>query len=175
VVLDHDADQVESLRKFGYRVYYGDATRLDLLQAAGAGSARLLVNAIDGVDESLALVDRVRANFPGLRIVSRARNVSHYLELRIRGVEVIERETFEAALRAGRSALEALGMDRFRAREVADAFRRHNRATVESQLAVYKDETRYLAAARAGREELEEQFARDRELFERQHGEKEWK
>jgi glutathione-regulated potassium-efflux system ancillary protein KefC len=175
VVLDHDADQVESLRKFGYRVFYGDATQLDLLRAAGAGKARLLVNAIDGVEDSLALVDRVRQAFPDLRIVSRARNVSHYLELRIRGVEVIERETFESALRAGRDALVALGMDPYRAREMADVFRRHNQATVESQLAVYKDETRYMAAARAGREELEESFRRDRERFEKQHGDREWK
>ncbi len=175
VVLDHDADQVESLRKFGYRVFYGDATRLDLLQAAGAARARLLVNAIDGVEDSIALVDRVRANFPDLPIVSRARNVSHYLELKLRGVEVIERETFESALRAGRAVLEALGVDRFRAREMADAFRRHNLATVESQLEVYKDETRYLAAAKAGREELEQQFARDRERFEQEHGGTGWK
>jgi len=170
VVLDHDADQVESLRKFGYRVFYGDATRLDLLETAGAARARLLVNAIDGIEDSLALVDRVRANFPGLPIISRARNVSHYLELRLRGVEVIERETFESALRAGRAALERMGVDRFRAREMADAFRRHNLSTVESQLAVYQDETRYMAAAKAGREELEQQFARDRERFEREHG-----
>jgi len=122
-------------------------------------------------EDSLALVDRVRANFPNLPIVCRARNVSHYLELRLRGVTVIERETFESALRAGRSALEALGMDRYRAREVADIFRRHNLATVESQMATFKDETRYLAAARAGREELEQQFARDRERFEKQQGE----
>ena len=170
VVLDHDPEQVETLRKFGYRVFYGDATRLDLLQAAGLAQARLLVNAIDGQEDSLALVDRVRPLHPGLPIVSRARNVSHYLELRLRGVEVIERETFESALRAGRAALEALGMDRFRAREMADLFRRHNLATVESQLAVYQDEQRYMAAARAGREELERQFARDRERFEQQHG-----
>ncbi|MGZ5099487.1 MAG: glutathione-regulated potassium-efflux system protein KefC [Usitatibacter sp.] len=175
VVLDHDPDQIETLRKFGYRVFYGDATRLDLLQAAGAANARLLVNAIDGIEDSIALVERVRANFPELPIVSRARNVSHYLELRLRGVEVIERETFESALRAGRAVLEALGVDRFRAREMADAFRRHNIATVDAQMAVYKDETRLLAAARAGREELEQQFARDRERFEEEHKEPGWR
>jgi glutathione-regulated potassium-efflux system ancillary protein KefC len=175
VVLDHDPDQIESLRKFGYRVFYGDASRLDLLQAAGAANARLLVNAIDGVEDSLALVDRVRANFPDLPIISRARNVSHYLELRLRGVTVIERETFESALRVGRAALEAMGIDRFRAREMADAFRRHNIATTEAMMAVYKDGTRFLAAAKAGREELEQQFARDRERFEQEHGETGWK
>ena len=175
VVLDHDPEQIESLRRFGYRVFYGDATRLDLLESAGAARARLLVNAIDGVEDSLALVDRVREHFPDLPIVSRARNVSHYLELRIRGVTVIERETFESALRAGRAALEALGVDRYRAREMADLFRRHNLATVESQLTVYKDETRFLAAARAGREELEQSMAKDRERFEQEHKEPGWK
>jgi glutathione-regulated potassium-efflux system ancillary protein KefC len=175
VVLDHDPDQVELVRKVGYKVFYGDATRLDLLEAAGAAKARLLVNAIDSQEDSIALVDRVREHFPNLPIVSRARNVSHYLELRLRGVAVIERETFESALRAGRHALEQLGMDPFRAREIADRFRRHNQKVVESQLAVYKDETRFMAAAKAGREELEEQFARDRERFEMERGVPEWK
>jgi glutathione-regulated potassium-efflux system ancillary protein KefC len=85
-------------------------------------------------------------------------------------VTVIERETFEASLRAGRRVLESLGMDPFRAREMADAFRRYNAQTVEQQLAAYKDETRYMAAAKAGRQELEEQFRRDRERFEREYG-----
>jgi glutathione-regulated potassium-efflux system ancillary protein KefC len=175
IVLDHDPDQVELVRRVGYEVYYGDATRLDLLEAAGAAKARLLVNAIDGQEDSLALVDRVREHFPNLPIVSRARNVSHYLELRLRGVTIIERETFEAALRAGRHVLEQLGMDPFRAREIADSFRRHNQKIVESQLPVYKDETRFMAAAKAGREELEQQFARDRERFEKERGVPEWK
>jgi glutathione-regulated potassium-efflux system ancillary protein KefC len=175
VVLDHDPDQVESLRKFGYRVFYGDATRLDLLEAAGARKASLLVNAIDDVESSLALVDRVRANFPNLPILSRARNVSHYFELRLRGVEVAERETFEAALRLGRSALERLGMDRYRARELADAFRRHNIASVDATLPFYQDEARRMSIAKQGREELEQQFARDRERFEREHGGEGWK
>jgi len=170
VVLDHDPDQIEMLRRFGYQVFYGDATRLDLLEAAGAGKARLLVNAIDDMDASLALTDRVRAHFPALPIVARARNVSHYFELRLRGVTVIERETFDSALRAGRAALEALGVDRFRARQMADAFRRHNLATLEASLPHYKDETRMLNAVKAGREELEQLFAKDRERFEREQG-----
>jgi glutathione-regulated potassium-efflux system ancillary protein KefC len=175
VVLDHDPDQVDSLRKFGYKVFYGDATRLDLLEAAGARKARILVNAIDDVQASIALVDRVRANFPDLEILSRARNVSHYFELRLRGVKVVERETFEAALKTGRSALEHLGMDRFRAKELADTFRRYNVGSVDAMLPYYQDEARRLSMAKQGREELERQFARDRERFEREHGGKESK
>lgn len=166
VVLDHDPDQIEMLRKFGYKVFYGDATRLDLLIAADAGKAKLLINAIDDVEGSLALVDLVRANFPQLPIVARARNVRHYVELRARQVGLIERETFEAALRSGRHVLEALGVDPYRAREMADAFRRHNVATMEALIPHFRDENRMLSVAKAGRDELEELFSRDREKFE---------
>jgi glutathione-regulated potassium-efflux system ancillary protein KefC len=171
VVLDHDPDQIALLRELGYPVFYGDATRVDLLRAAGAAQAKLLVNAIDDVEDSLVLVDRVRANFPDLRIIARARNVSHYFELRLRGVEVVEREVFEGSLRAGRRALEALGVEPFRARDMANAFRRHNLALMDSMLPHYRDEQRFMSMAKAGREELEEQFQRDREKFEKERPE----
>jgi glutathione-regulated potassium-efflux system ancillary protein KefC len=170
VVLDHDPEQIEVLRRFGFRIFYGDATRLDLLQAAGAARAKLLVNAIDDVEASIRLVDRVREHFPSLKIVARARNVTHYRELRERGVEVAERETFESALKVGRSALESLGVDRYRAREMAETFRRNNIATLEASLPHFHDEARLLTLVQAGREELELQFARDRERFEAEHG-----
>lgn len=174
VVLDHDPDQIEMLRKFGYKVFYGDATRLDLLEAAGAGRAKLLINAIDDVDDNLALTDRMREHFPGVRMIARARNVSHYVELRTRGVEVIERETFESALKTGRHALEALGIDRYRSREMADAFRRHNIATMEALIPHFHNESQLLSTAKAGRQELEEQFAKDRQQFEEEHSSKGW-
>ena len=160
-VLDHDPEQIELLRKFGFRIFYGDATRADLLEAAGAAEARLLICAIDDVDDSLALVDRVREHWPRLPILARARNVTHLYELRERGVTVVERETFESALSIGRRALEALGVDPYEARERADRFRRHNSRALEANVAHYKDEASRLSAARAGREELEQQFRKD--------------
>jgi glutathione-regulated potassium-efflux system ancillary protein KefC len=166
-VLDRDPEQIELLRKFGYRVFYGDATRLDLLQQAGAGEAKLIVNAIDDVDASLELADLVREHFPGLRMLGRARNVRHYYELRKRGVQVIERETFEASLRLGRDTLEALGVSRHDARLAADKFRRHNQRSLETNYAFYGDDDRLMSAAREAREQFEEQFKRDRELTER--------
>ncbi|APV49054.1 glutathione-regulated potassium-efflux system protein KefC [Betaproteobacteria bacterium GR16-43] len=171
VVLDHDPDQIELLRDFGFPVFYGDASRLDLLRAAGAADAKLLVNAIDNVEDSLALVDRVRANFPNLRIIARARNVSHYFELRLRGVEVVERELFEGSLRTGRRALEAMGVEPFRARDMANAFRQHNVALMDSMLPHYRDQQRLMSLAKSGREELEAQFRQDREKFEKEHPE----
>ncbi len=162
-VLDHDPDQIESIRKFGYKVFYGDATRLDLLEAAGAAKARLLVVAIDDVADSLALVDRVRESFPNLAIVARARNVRHWLELADRGVTAIERETFESALKSARATLTLLGVEPYEAREVADAFRRQNLATLAALLPHFRDEARTVAIAKSGREELEENLRRDRE------------
>lgn len=165
-VLDHDPDQIEFLRRFGYKVFYGDATRLDLLHAAGAARARLLVVAIDDVADSLQLVDRVQREFPQLQIVARARNVRHWLELAERGVSAIERETFESSLRAGRRALEALGVAPYEARELADAFRRQNEATLRAMQPHFHDESKTVAIAKSGREELEENLRRDREARE---------
>ena len=101
--------------------------------------------------------------------------MSHYLELKVRGVNVVERETFESALKVGRAALERLGVDRFRAKELADTFRRHNIASVDAMAPFYQDEARRMSISKQGREELERQFARDREKFEREHGGTGWK
>ncbi len=174
VVLDHDPDQIELLRKFGNKVFYGDAARLDLLHAAGAADATLLVNAIDDIEDNLQLTDLVRENFPHLKMISRARNVTHYIELRKRNVDIVERETFESALRLGRHALEAIGIDRFRARDMAHIFRRHNIRGIESMIAITGDDARIVSAAKAARDELEAQFARDRERFETEHSSKGW-
>ena len=174
VVLDHDPDQIELLRKFGTKVFYGDATRLDLLHAAGANNATLLVNAIDDVEDSLKLTDIVRENFPHLKVVARARNVTHYVQLRQRGVEIVERETFESAIMAGRHALEALGFDRFRARDMANIFRRHNISVTEAMIPHFDDDDKLVSAAKAGRDELAEQFAKDRKQFEKEHSSKGW-
>jgi glutathione-regulated potassium-efflux system ancillary protein KefC len=173
-ILDHDPEQIEQLRKFGYKVFYGDATRLDLLHAAGAHKAKLLINTIDDMDDNIALVKVAQENFPNLKIISRARNVRHYVELRKLGVEVVERETFESALRIGRAALESLGVDRYRAKELADIFRLHNIATTEKMMDAYTDEERLISAAKAGRREFDAQMQRDREIFDAKHGEKSW-
>ncbi len=170
VVLDHDPEQIEQLAKFGYKVFYGDASRLDLLEAAGAKHARLIINAIDDMEDNVALAARVREHFPNVKIIARARNVSHYIELHKLGVEVIERETFESALRAGRHALEAFGMDRFRAREIADVFRRHNIKSMHALMPDFDDDERLSSGAKAGRAELERQLKEDRLKFDAEHG-----
>ena len=168
-VLDHDPEQVESIRRFDFRVYYGNATRIDLLTAAGAARARVLVNAIDDPDTSLRLIDAVQEHFPNLRILSRARNVGHYYQLNRRGVEVVERETFESALRVGRHTLQALGVGAYEARERADAFRRQNLRSLEEVFPHWEDEERRVRMARSARQQLEEQMEVERTQLERSH------
>ncbi|MCK9684144.1 glutathione-regulated potassium-efflux system protein KefC [Scleromatobacter humisilvae] len=161
-VLEHDAEQVESLRKFGFRVHYGDATRLDLLRIAGAASAHVLVVAVDGIEPSLELVDIARENFPNLTIVARARNVQHWYQLNERGVKFIERETLDAALMSGRSALEAMGYEPHRARTLAMRFRRHSVQQLHELAPHFRDESKLVSLARAGRQQLEQLFAKER-------------
>jgi glutathione-regulated potassium-efflux system ancillary protein KefC len=167
-VLDHDPDQIELLRRFGFKVFYGDATRVDLLHAAGAAKARALVLAIDDTEDSLALADAVREHFPDLPILARARNVTHMYELMDRGVTVIERETFESALQLGRRALCHLGYGAYRAREATLKFRAHNKASVEEVYPFYKDREQYVSMAKRARDELNEMFARDLKSYEKE-------
>jgi len=167
-VLEHDAEQVEAVRRFGWPVYYGDAARLDLLRSAGADKARLFVLAIDDVAQSVAVAKLVREHFPRLTVVARARNVSHYYQLRALGIAAVERETLDSALMSGRSALEALGFERHQARTLAMRFRRHNVDLVEQMRPHSGNEAQLIAIAKQGRQQLEEQFAREREEA-RQH------
>jgi glutathione-regulated potassium-efflux system ancillary protein KefC len=161
-VLEHDAEQVEVLRRFGWRVFYGDATRLDLLRTAGAESARVIVVAIDDVDQSLKLVDMVQQHFPQAALVVRARNVTHYYGLRDRGVTRVERETLDSALMSGRTVLELMGWQPHAARTQAQRFRRHNIAVLEEMARHFKDEAKLIAISKRGRQQLEELWAKER-------------
>ena len=161
-VLDHDADQVETVRRFGWPVFYGDATRLDLLRTAGAAEARVLVLAIDDIDQSVEVAKLAREHFPQLQVVARARNVTHYYRLRELGVTLIERETLDSALMSGRSVLELMGWHRHTARNQALRFRRHSIELMEQMAPHFGDEKKLIALSRQGREQLEAQWAAER-------------
>jgi glutathione-regulated potassium-efflux system ancillary protein KefC len=173
-VLDHDAEQIEAMRRFGWRVYYGDATRLDLMRTAGADQARVIVVAIDDIEQSVDCVKMIRANFPRAAIVARARNVQHYYELYELGVRMIERETLDSALMSARSALEQLGWQPHHARKLALRFRRHNVAQLAATAPHRRDEARLIAAARQGRQQLEELFALERKQAEERQSRAGW-
>lgn len=162
-VLDHDAEMIEAARSFGYRVFYGDASRLDLLRIAGAARARILVVAVDDVAQSLEIVDLAHAHFPNLQIVARARDVTHWNQLRDRGVMRVEREMFESSLRSARSVLELMGHGAHEARQTAMRFRQHNLELFEKMHPHYKDRAKLIAVVKQGRRQLEEQMAQERE------------
>ena len=162
-VLDHDAEMIETMRTFGYRVFYGDATRLDLLRTAGAASAKILVVAVDDAAQSLQIVDMAKQHFAQLQIVARARNVGHLNQLRDRGVTRVERELFESSLKSARSVLELLGQSPFEARQTAVRFKQHNLALLEQLYPHHKDRAKVIAVAKQGRQQLEEQMAKERE------------
>ncbi len=163
-VLDHDPEQVQGLMRFGYRAFYGDATRLDLLRTAGAATAKVLVVAVDDVEQSLTIVDICKEHFPQLKLIVRARNVQHYYELRSRGVTLIQRETFESALLSAQDTLQALGLSSDAAHMTAQRFRTHNLAQIDAAWPHHKDEERLISIAKAGRQQLEELMAQEREV-----------
>lgn len=170
-ILDHDANTIDTLRKFGYKLYYGDATRLDLITAAGIEHAKVLVIAIDDPEQSVKLVDLVQLHFPHVRLVARARDVAHAVQLKSRKVELIERELFESSLRSGRTVLGLLGFDPWRAREFADSFRRVNARLLNDILddvvEQNDNESRRIALARNAQQQLQQQLEQDQIRFER--------
>ena len=139
-VLDDDPDHVEQSRQFGFRVFYGDATRLDLLHAAGAGSADLLVIALDEREGVTQLARIARTHFPKLRLIARAHDMRHMFELRDLGVEMIERETWLAALKIGETALAVATQDPARANRAVQAFAEHDHVVQAKLYAVHKSE-----------------------------------
>ena len=167
-VLDHDAEVIETVRAFGYRVFYGDAARLDLLRTAGAAQAKILVLSVDDVAQSLKIVDVVQQHFPQLQIVARARDVTHWNALRDRGVMRVERELFESSLRSARSVLELLGQPPEAAQQATDRFRQHNLALFEQMYPHRNDREKVIAVAKQGRLQLEAQMAQEREQLAQQ-------
>jgi glutathione-regulated potassium-efflux system ancillary protein KefC len=162
-VLDHDSDTIQTMTKFGFKVYYGDASRMDVLEAAGAAEAKVLVIAVDDVQAINAIVSSAKQHFPHLTLMARAKDVAHMYQLRQLGVEHIERELFEASLRQGRDVLSVLGMGHYEAKELADRFRAANYQLLDKMQLVseQQDEKNYIQLLRQSREELQRQLERE--------------
>ncbi|MEM6491252.1 MAG: cation:proton antiporter [Pseudomonadota bacterium] len=166
VVLDHDSALIDNLRRFGRRAWYGDATRPDLLEAAGLKHASVFVAALDDPARQTALVDFVRRRRPNITIIARAYDRRHAYELEAVGATVIHRETFAAALEAAQATLHALGCPPERAEAMAQTFRRHDEESIAQMGAAYREEgmsERYVELARARAVELEKVLRGDEE------------
>lgn len=162
-VLDLNSDRVDLLRKLGLEVFYGDASRLDLLRAAGAAEARLLILALDDGEKNRELVATAKKHFPQATLLARAGSRNEAYELLDAGVEHVFRDKLESALKLGVEALRLLGFRAHQAHRAAQTFRRHDVRAVRELAAVRHDRKRYLGAARQRIEELEELLLADLE------------
>jgi glutathione-regulated potassium-efflux system protein KefB len=159
--LDSNVEQVDFVKRFGAQIYYGDAGRLDILRAAGADKARAFVLAIDDVEGSMRVAEMVRTHFPDLPIYARARDRTHVHRLMDLGVEIIERETFLAALELTKDLLRGLGLKEGEVRRLTDTFKRLDEKRLYEDYQYYTDLEKVRANAQSQAKELEELFARD--------------
>ena len=159
--LDSSEAQVDFVRRFGSQVYYGDVSRLDLLRAAGAATAQVLVLAVDDIDVSVRTATLVREHFPQLKIFARARSRQHTFALMDAGVSWVIRETYASSLEMAVSVLEALGETPGAAREAVRRFRQHDEKTLLAQYEVKEDEEKYRATSLAAAQQLEKLFEAD--------------
>ena len=141
IVLDSKLEAVQLMRRFGFKGFFGDATRPDILAAAGLAEAKILVVAMDGREKVTQLVRYARKERPDLHIIARARDRVHVYELYQAGADDIVREVFDSSLRAGRYALENLGLSEYEAAETQRAFYQHDRVTVRELAALWKPGT----------------------------------
>ena len=162
VILDHDASNVAVLRKFGFEVYYGDITRLDLLDAAGASEAELLIITIGDIDKSRELVELAAKHYPHLKISVNASDRSSAYALMDLGITQIRRETFGSALALGQDALQLLGRDPYEAYRLARIFRKNDEAMMPELYKILRqDEDNYISMYQKHNADLEELMTLD--------------
>jgi glutathione-regulated potassium-efflux system ancillary protein KefC len=162
-LIDDDPAQIELVKRFGVKVFYGDGGRVEILRAAGADQAKMIIIAVAGGPRILGIAELIRRNFPNVIVAARAVDRSHAHDLMALGVHVIERETFRAAIRLGEQALVALGQDEARARRAADAFEHHDTRMLHESYAVRHDHDAYIGFVRRSTEMLDAVMRADRE------------
>ncbi len=161
VALEHSIEQVETSRRFGTQIFFGDPSRPELLRAAQADRAEIFVLATDDPETNIRTARIVRRLFPHLRIVARARNRQHAYRLMDLNVPTVVRETFHSSLEMTRDVLRALGLDAATADDHIARFREHDEAMLRAQYLVYDDEVALIQNTREALQELESLFAAD--------------
>ncbi len=159
--LEQDTEQVEVIRRFGSKVYYGNPARPDVLRAAGAEHARLLVVALDDMEQTLRVVEVARRTFPNLRVLARARNRRHAHLLMDRGITRLVRETYHSSLRLSEMALEDLGVPPGEAHRAVRFFQSYDERSLLDSHAFYEDERQLIQSARQAADELTGLFEAD--------------
>lgn len=162
VVLDHDAEQVDSLRKFGFKLFYGDASRHDLMEAAGAHEAHALVICLKDHEKVAQMIDMARRHFPHLKLFIRATDRVHAYELINDGIETVYREMFDSSLRLGKELLVALGRHPYEAHRAASLFGKLDEDLLRATAKHSEDENKLIDFARKGRAEISNVLEADR-------------
>ncbi|MCG8016150.1 MAG: monovalent cation:proton antiporter-2 (CPA2) family protein [Candidatus Thiodiazotropha sp. 'RUGA'] len=167
-VLDHQADIINMLSKVGVKSYYGDASRPELLHAAGIESAKAVVIAIDDRSRTLEMVEHIRRHYPKVKILARAFDVNHLYLLNKAGVDIAVRELFDSSLELGKATLRAVGVHPFKVEKMSTAFRKHDENGMNTLYELWDENTEmasnkaYLARARELGETLKEMMETDR-------------
>jgi monovalent cation:proton antiporter-2 (CPA2) family protein len=161
-VLEKDPDQIEVLRKFGFKGYFGDAARLDLLHSAGAKQAQLLIIAVDNIDTALDIATKVKHEFPHIKIYARARNRQHAYQLHKIGVDYFKRELFDSSLHMAQEIMVALGKKESDMQFKAEQFRRHDEASLFQSFAFFDNEPALINFSHEQRKALEQILQNDR-------------
>ncbi|MET0355621.1 MAG: monovalent cation:proton antiporter-2 (CPA2) family protein [Cellvibrio sp.] len=164
--LDKNSDYIEFLKQFGVQSYYGDPARMDLLEAAGIRDAKVLVVAVDGVEESLQIVRQVKEHYPQVSLIVRARDRSHVYKLAEAGVTKQVREIYESSLVAAMHTLVELGFPESQSQHNIDLFRAHDEQMLKKSTPLHNDLAALIKVAEEGRKELRELFAKDAEIKE---------
>jgi glutathione-regulated potassium-efflux system ancillary protein KefC len=161
-LIDDDPAQIELVKRFGVKVFYGDGARLDILRSAGAAEAEMVVIAVAGGDRILSIAELLRRHFPTVRIAARAVDRAHAHQLMSLGVEVLERETFRAAIALGEKALVNLGHSPDEARRLSAAFEAHDDRLLHDSYALRNDREAYIGFVRHSTEMLDKVMQADR-------------
>ncbi|AKH70232.1 Kef-type potassium/proton antiporter, CPA2 family [Spongiibacter sp. IMCC21906] len=162
-ILDHSPGQVEMVRRFGNTVFYGDASRKDLLAAAGAEDAQILIIAVDEADKTLDIIKTAQMHFPNLKILARAIDRRHTYELMRSGIAGLRRETFDSALNLGLDALKLMGRSAEQAQRAGELFRQHDEQSLKVLSELWGDDRSYGVAVRQRLEDLRQVLAADRQ------------
>ncbi len=160
-ILEKDPEQIELLRKFGFKGYFGDASRFDVLKNAGADRAKLLIIAIDDADTCLEMVKLAKAEFPSMKIYARARNRRHAYELHKAGVDYFKREIFDSSLTMAQEIMKFLGYDGKTMRQKARTFLKHDEASLQKSFEFFEKEAELISFSRQAFGELEQILRED--------------
>jgi len=174
IILEQSPEQINLLRHFGNKVYFGDALRLDVLRSAGIEKAKIMIITLGNPESALTLTKMVKEHFPTIKIMVRGRNRRHAYELHKAGADIVRRELLDSSLWMGRRVLETLGMRKYEARRKMQIFKKHDQEVLEHSFEFFDNEKEMLSFSRQSSEELQQILSDDRRTQHQAHFADDW-